>query len=58
MRGRSYASELLTLVNTFVTPLATLSTPAIAARAIKQTRRAYSHKILPFLAGHQTFANL
>src|SRR5208337_815325 len=42
-----YANEVLMLLNTFVTATATWFTPAIAATAIKQTRRAYSTKSWP-----------
>jgi hypothetical protein len=42
-----YANEELMLLNTFVIAVATWFTPLIAARAIKQTRRAYSTKSWP-----------
>ncbi|MDR3754905.1 MAG: hypothetical protein P4K78_13850 [Terracidiphilus sp.] len=42
-----YANEELMLLNTFVVAVATWFTPLIAARAIKQTRRAYSTKSWP-----------
>jgi len=39
-----YANDALTFENTFVTADATWFTPLIAARAIRQTSRAYSTK--------------
>ena len=39
-----YANVLLTLLNTLLTAVATCLTALIAARAIKQTSKAYSTK--------------